>query len=197
MLSIVTAGGEQTGPVPSSCRLIGGAEACELPQEWSQQLRGSRVQIVLQPSRFLFRPLELPKRAGEFLDGIVRSQIDRLTPWSASEALYKWSSPIAATGDRIAMTVVATARAAVAPLIEAVADVGAAAIEVATTTSGPEPAEIVVYSHGGRANAQLGRTRQILIVIFAASGIAALGAMLVSGFLAPYYDDQLQQTSGA
>lgn len=193
MLSVVTADGEEAEPVPPPYQFIVGSEVCELPPEWSQRLHGSHVEILLQSSRFLFRPLELPKRASEFLDGIVRSQIDRLTPWSPGEALYKWTPPIAA-GDRITMTVIATARAAIAPLIEAIADVGAAAIKVVTATPGPEPAEIVVYVHSSRANAQLDRIRQILIVIFAVSGLAALGTMLTSGFLAPYYDDQLEQT---
>lgn len=194
VLLIAIADGEAAMPAPPSCRFAAGSRECDLPQEWLEQLRGSRVEIVLQPSRFLFRPLDLPKRATEFLDGIVRSQIDRLTPWTAGEALYKWTAPVAVAGDRITMTVGATARAAVAPLLEAVTDAGAAAIEVVTTTPGPDPATITVYSHRDRANAQFGRIRQILSVIFAVSAIAALVALLTSGFLAPYYESQTQQT---
>src|SRR5882724_4664116 len=67
-------------------RIADGRVVRQLSAGTAAALRGSRVELVLQPARFLFRPLELPARAAEFLDGIVRSQVDRLTPWSAGDA---------------------------------------------------------------------------------------------------------------
>ncbi|MGB9386099.1 MAG: hypothetical protein WCB50_14985, partial [Pseudolabrys sp.] len=39
----------------------------------STTLAGSHIELVLQSDRFIFRPLELPTRATEFMPGIVRS----------------------------------------------------------------------------------------------------------------------------
>jgi general secretion pathway protein L len=154
-------------------------------------LRGSRVELVVKPSRFLFCPLELPKRAGEFLDGIVRAQIDRLTPWSPADAAYHWSRPREQAGERIALTVVATARSIVAPLAQAVADLGAAAVAVSTT--GPEGEAVTVFETRAHGADRRGRVRSILHIAFVATGLAALATMTATGFIAEHYEAETQQ----
>src|SRR5262245_61826195 len=108
-----------------SVRLGDGAPAA-LPAGLT--LRGSQVELVLRSNQFLFRPLELPKRAAEFLDGIVRAQIDRLTPWSPADAVFGWTQPADASNERISLTVVATARARLTPYLRALAELGANSI---------------------------------------------------------------------
>jgi general secretion pathway protein L len=147
-------------------------------------LKGSRVDIVLRPSRFMFRQLELPRRASEFLDGIIRSQIDRLTPWSAEDAVFGWSKPNAIANDRIVVTVAATARTQLTPFVQAVTGLGAESIAVSTI---PEAAE-----HGGgairmleqqtRSRIDIHRVRGALVAILVIAGLAAgisLGAAVV------------------
>ena len=75
---------------------------------------------MLQPKRFLFRPLELPARAADFLEGIVRAQIDRLTPWSASEAVFGCSAPAASGAESITTMIAATTRKVAMTYVQAV-----------------------------------------------------------------------------
>ena len=82
-------------------------------------LARSRVDVVLAPSRFVFRPLDLPRAAEPFLEGVVRAQIDRLTPWSGSDAAFGWSAPAHVGSERIALTVAATARTLLTPIVQA------------------------------------------------------------------------------
>ena len=91
--------GRKSGLTNYRLRIANGAIKGQLPAEWAKMLRGSRAELVLRANRFLFRPLELPKRAAEFLDGIVRSQIDRLTPWSPGEAVFSWTPPVEASNE--------------------------------------------------------------------------------------------------
>jgi general secretion pathway protein L len=170
-----------------------GEAADPLPPEWAEAFRGSRAEIVLQPSGFLFRPLELPKRAGEFLEGIVRSQIDRLTPWNATEAVYHWTGPSDAPNERIALTVVATTRAVVMPLVQAVTSLGANSVAVSTLAPDAAAARVTVFEKSAQTAIELKRVRTALLGLFAATGLAATLSLVASGFLDDYYDQQTLQ----
>jgi len=163
-------------------RIASGSIVDSLPPDWTTVLRGSRIELILRPSRFLFRPLELPKRATEYLEGIVRSQIDRLTPWTANEAVYGWTTPIEAHNDRIRLMIAATARAMVAPYLHAVASLNAASIVITTVqiNSDTKPSPIKFFEQRMRSAIDVGRVRLILTAIFLLSGLSAATAIGVS-----------------
>ncbi len=175
-------------------RIAGGAIADPLPAEWTKMMRGSRAEMVLRPNRFLFRPLELPKRAVEFLDGIVRSQIDRLTPWSSGEAVFSWTPPVDAPNDRIELTIAATARALIAPYVQAIADLGVASVAVLTVPADAAAggAPLRVYEQRARGVLEMDRIRQALIAVLLMAGFAAAGTMTWSYFALDSLDAEQQ-----
>jgi general secretion pathway protein L len=140
---------------------------------------------MLQPGRFVFRPLELPQRASEFLGGIVRAQIDRLTPWSADEAAFGWTAPTTLTGERMLVTVAATSRALIAPLMIGLSEHGPRTVRA--MTQAPDHGDttpIEVWTHSARGAMDLRRVRfalatLLLLIVFAAAG--SFGALLFVG----------------
>jgi general secretion pathway protein L len=174
-------------------RIANGALDTPLPDEWMKMLRGSRAELVLRPNRFLFRPLELPKRAVEFLEGVVRSQIDRLTPWTSGEAVFSWTSPVEGPNDRIELTIAATARALITPYVQAIADLGVASVAVLTVPAdAPEAAPIKVYEQRARGVLEIDRIRQALVALLLVSGLAAAGTMMYSTFALDSLDEEQQ-----
>jgi general secretion pathway protein L len=172
-----------------------GAMTGSLSADWMTWLRGSRAEVVLNPGRFMFRPLELPKRASEFLDGIVRAQVDRLTPWSANEAAYTWTPPVEAANDRIQMTVAATARSQVTPYVRALAALGAASVVVSTVPQDAGVGALKVFEQRNGGSIEVTRIRQILMIVFL--GAAALGLVSsgVSSILTDSLDSEQQDLS--
>jgi general secretion pathway protein L len=147
-------------------------------------LARSRVDVLLLPSRFVLRTLELPRGANQFLDGVVRSQIDRLTPWSASDAAFGWSSPVDAGSDRISIAVAATAGEQIAPLVRAFWAAGVDHIRISTRTGDERLRDIPILAQqsGGEASAR--RLRHGLVVGLTLSGLAfaiSLGAWIIVG----------------
>jgi len=158
-------------------------------------LKGSRVDLVLQPSRFMFRQLELPRRASEFLDGIIRSQIDRLTPWSAADAVFGWSKPNAIANDRIVVTVAATARSQLMPFVQAVTGLGAESVAVSTVPEAPEHGGVAIkmLEQQTRSALDIGRVRgvlaAILLVAVLAAGLSVGAAVVIADDLSARQDE--------
>jgi general secretion pathway protein L len=175
-------------------RIAQGAIAETLSADWLETFRGSRAELVLRPTRFMFRPLELPKRAAEFLDGIVRAQIDRLTPWTVSEAVYSWTPPIEAGNERIQLTVAATARAQVTPYVQALAALGATAIVVSTVPqeAAAGAAPLKVFEQQSRGALEITRIRRVLMLVLAAAAAMAVISIGVSSIAADSLDSEQQ-----
>ena len=164
-------------------RIVDGQIVSPRPAAIEAALRGAHAALTLKSARFLFRPLELPQRATEFLGGVVRAQIDRLTPWNAADAAFGFSAPHEAGPDRIMVTVAATARALVQPIIDALVGAGAESVAVTTATEGAAP--IQVFQHSAHALLDIGRVRQVLVVVLLGSGLiagATLSAAAVYGY---------------
>ncbi|RXT36452.1 PilN domain-containing protein [Bradyrhizobium betae] len=180
------------GDLPS-CRikLVEGGLDGPLPPEWAAAIRGASVELTLQSSRFVFRPLELPAKAAEFLDGIIRSQIDRLTPWNAADVVFRWTPPQGAADDHIALTVVATARTAATSLARIFLDLGAAGVEISPASSSER---VVVYDQRVGGIAKSGRLRIALVAVLATTGVLAILSAGLGGFITDSYDSELQQT---
>jgi general secretion pathway protein L len=175
-------GAAEIGP---PLRLEGTEFADSLPTEIRSLLAGRRVEVVLAPSRFIFRQLELPVRAADFLEGVVREQIDRLTPWRSSDAAFGWSAPASLGEKRIVVTVAATSRASLAPIAQALARSGVDSLIVSTPTDGfsNAGARINVLSQRGGAELRLRRWRRILIGGVALACITSAAAAVAAIFV--------------
>jgi general secretion pathway protein L len=171
------------GPAPSF-RLAPEALGVADEDRMKAIVKGARVEVLLQPDRFLFRPLELPARAGEFLEGIVRTQIDRLTPWSAANACFGWSSPAETGNGRMTITVAATGRSLLAPLTDLLSGLGAASIRLSVTSPEPGGRAIVVSDQKTRAAREIRAARRVLLgILLGLGGLAAASilALIVVG----------------
>ncbi len=160
-------------------QIIDGKLAGAHPDSVVAMLNGSRAELKLRPARVLFRPLELPQRATEFLAGVVRQQIDRLTPWTANDAAFGWSAPAEAGADRVIITVAATARAMVQPIVDALIAAGAEA--VAVTATPPDAAPITVLEHSASGTLDVARVRRALVATLIVTGLLAGVSLSVAG----------------
>ena len=162
----------------------GGATIDRVTPQVETALRGACVELALRPERFVFKPLDLPSRAAEFLDGVVRAQIDRLTPWNSEIAAFGFSNPVSIGGDRVTVTVAATAKPLLAPLVQALAAKGARAVTVSTRPPGvpPLPAITIMDERVSSAFNAL-KARRILVIVLVSCALLTATVAIASAVI--------------
>ena len=168
----------------------------QLSEDWRNAVRGSRIEIMLSSQRVMARVLDFPKQAADFLDGMIRSQIDRVTPWTANDAAFGWSVISEIGGDRIEVALVATSKDKIQPLTLFAADLGASSVGVFTPfpTDGSAPLRVKLFESALQGS--IGRALSVPVVLrvtLLASGAAAAIALLVSAYLGDAFDSEQQE----
>ena len=165
--------------------------------EVGSQLEGGQIELILARRRFVFRSLELPQQAADFLDAIVRSQIDRLTPWPPSQALFGHGPPTETSSGRIGVVVAATARSSVMPFIAALETLkpNSIIVSAASDEADDEKARTIVYSQQTHRQLSMRRMRRFLIAAPAAAGITAVAAFATWIFVDAHLEASRVQVS--
>jgi general secretion pathway protein L len=205
----IVLGGESTGTLTArlksarkgpalseiSFRISNGRPSPSLPADWQAAFRGSRIETDLAPAQVLFRPLDFPRQAADFLDGMIRTQIDRLTPWPAEDAVFGWSSPLSGQ-ERIELTLAATSKQEIEPLVQLAAGLGAQSL---TAYAKPpavgnvqEKIKVVDRPLRGAGHHVLDTPRTLRAVLLSAAAAAAV-ALLAAAYFGDSFDSEQAQ----
>jgi general secretion pathway protein L len=194
----VTSSGKGTVLPQASFRLMNGRTEPALSKEWQAALRGSRIDVAMRSDQVLFRTVDFPKAAADFLEGMVRAQIDRLTPWSAADAVFGMTLPEPIAGERIALTVAATSQARIQPLLRFAASVGAASVaglvDAGDAIGTAEPIRIFQRALGSA----LGAAVEVLVLLrrtLLGALLAAAASVAITTYLASSLDTEQQDLS--
>jgi general secretion pathway protein L len=179
-----------------SFRLDKGRPTPPLPGDWRTAFRGSRVEAVLQSDHVMFSPLDFPSQAGDFLDGMLREQVDRLTPWTVKEAIFGWSQPANTANDRIEVTFAATSKLKIQPLLQLAQALDVRSIAIFATASGSDgtPTRIKLFDESQLS--AIGRTvnvPRILRAVLLSAGLAAAVSLLVTAYLGSSLQSEQQE----
>ncbi|MGJ4929145.1 PilN domain-containing protein [Bradyrhizobium sp. HKCCYLS2038] len=187
--------GKRAGLPPTDFRLWDGGFEPALRREWQAALRGSHIELIMRSDQVLCRSVEFPKAAADFLQGMVRAQIDRLTPWTAADAVFGLSAPAPVAGDRIALIVAATSQHRVQRLVGLAAHAGAASIaglvEADDTVRTTAPIKVFQRKLGptGAAIDVPRLLRRLLIGV----ALSAAASLVVAAYVGGALEDEQQE----
>lgn len=178
-----------------SFRLAQGRPVPPLPPEWAAAFRGGRVEAIVAPDQLLFRSLDFPKQAVDFLDGMIRTQIDRLTPWAADDVVFGWSPPTL-SNERVETTLAATSKQQIQPLVRFATSMGAASLAAFAVhpVAAGKLANIRLLDQplSGAIGRALDLPRFLRLTLLSAA-FAAAASLLIAAYLGNDLDTEQQQ----
>jgi general secretion pathway protein L len=130
-----------------------GAEASVAPADLRSAARRHFVTLELSPDEIVVQRINVPAQAREFIPGIVRNQIERLSPWPADQVVFGFDAEASAEDPAVLdARVLMTSRANVEAAREELAAVGVAADRIVARERGAAHAPCVAlwsrYDHG-------------------------------------------------
>jgi general secretion pathway protein L len=112
----------QTGGEQAVARFAQGAQVSADVQQAAQN---GLVTLELAAEDVVLRRISVPAQARDFLSGIVRNQIERLSPWQADQAVYGFNAPASVDdGATLDVPVLMTSRGVVDGVVERLAAMG-------------------------------------------------------------------------
>jgi general secretion pathway protein L len=183
---LVDAGGgaytfEQADGKDARLQIANGEEGARLqPAETAGLLADRDLDLVLPTDELLMRTLDpLPAESRQYLDGIVRHQLERFVPWRSDNVLYSYEvGPVGPDDERLLVRVAATARTLHGPLIEAATALKPRKLRMLYRGAGRNGDDIAIaVDDGAAAVTQMRRMRSGVL-----AGLAALVLLSAAGF---------------
>lgn len=153
--------------------------APEIPPNAAALVKDGDVDVALPADELLIRALEpLPAQSRPYLDGIVRHQLERLTPWRASDVLYTYyTAPASAEDSRLIVTIAATARSLHRRLIESLGALQPHSMRLIYRDADAGKDVAIDITGNGGATGRAQRVRRAIGLSAAALGAASLLAI--------------------
>jgi len=196
LLAKAISGRSLPAPHEISFRLDKGRPDPALPAEWQAAFRGCRVEVLLQSAHVMFRPLDFPSQAGDFLEGMIRTQIDRLTPWTVNDAVYGWSPPTRTANDRLEVTFAATSKLKVQPMLQLASALEVAFIGISAASAVGDGRPAMIRLLDKPLESAFGRAvdvPRVLRLVLLSAGLAAAASLLVAAYLGNSLQSEQQQ----
>jgi general secretion pathway protein L len=188
--------GEQEQAPPLATLAVGEAASAEL----CQAARHGSVILEISSENVVVRRLNVPAQAREFVAGIVRNQIDRLSPWHSGQAVYAF---IAETNAEDAATLDVRVFIASRSVVDGVrAQIAAAGISVDRVVASPPGAANAIPLWSRLADTSPAYERQMrrraglgIAAMVTASFVVSLWAMISAQYISGASEDVAARTN--